>query len=263
MRNLIKAQKYQIKRDNGIIYIYLIGALYFVAFWADYLAGSKFSEITGSAAARINGMTCSIVTGILVALLTCRIVGWDFNDKTLNYELMAGHSRAKVYWSRVIVSMKWCLITVLVLLFVPLLFFGIVNGWGIDTDMGGVILRHVLTLFPLFRFACGCVLLSVIMRNCYMSMIISFMMYEFPWLFAEMQALITKVKPGAHFASTNVARLLILDKSGFGYIDNQDVIVYDTALETGFIWGTIGISLFIGVACLLIGYRYFKKCDMN
>lgn len=263
MRNLIKAQKYQIKRDNGIIYIYLIGAVYFVAFWADYLIGHKFNEITGSGAALYNGETCTIVSGLLVALLTCRIVGWDFNDKTLNYELMAGHSRAKVYWSRVIVSMKWCLITVPVLLFVPLLFFGIVNGWGVDTDMGGVILRHVLTLFPLFRFACECVLLSVIMRNCYMSMIIGFMMYEFTWVFAEMQVLMTKVKLGVHFASTNVTRLLMLDKSSFGYIDNQDVIVYDTSLETGFILGTIGISLLIGAVCLFAGYRYFKKCDMN
>ncbi len=263
MWNLIKAQKYQIKRDNGIYYILLIGALFLVAFWGDFLAGSKFSEITGGAAARKNGEMCTIVTGILVALLTCRIVGWDFNDKTLNYELMAGHSRAKVYWSRVIVSMKWCLITVLVLLFVPLLFFGIVNGWGIDTDMGGVVLRHVLVLFPLFRFACECVLLSVIMRNCYMAMIIGFMMYYFTLVIETMQALMTKVRLGVHFAFTNVTRLLVLDKSSFGYIDNQDVIVYDTALETGFIWGTVGISLFIGVACLLIGYRYFKKCDMN
>ena len=263
MQNLIKAQKYQIKRDNGIIYIYLIGALYFVMFWADYLSKNTFSEITGGVAARMNGETCTIVAGLLVALLTCRIVGWDFNDKTLNYELLAGHSRAKVYWSRVIVSMKWCLITVLVLLFVPLLFFGILNGWGHDTDMGEVILRQFLSLFPLFRYACECVLLSVIMRNCYMSMIIGFIVYEFTWVFAEMQALTTKVTLGVHFASTNITRLLILDKSGFGYIDGQDVIVYDTSLESGFIMGTIGISLLIGAVCLFAGYRYFKKCDMN
>ena len=55
----------------------------------------------------------------------------------------------------------------------------------------------------------------------------------------------------------------MLDKSSFGYIDNQDVIVYDTSLETGFILGTIGISLLIGAVCLFAGYRYFKKCDMN
>ena len=263
MRNLIKAQKYQIKRDNGIIYIYLIGALYFVMFWADYLMKTGISEITGSKAALYNGEACSIVAGLLVALLACRIVGWDFNDKTLNYELMAGHSRAKVYWSRILVSVKWILVTVLLVLFVPMLIFGIMNGWGTDADMGGILLRHALTLFPLFRFFGICVLLTVVMCNCFMSMIIGYVLYEFSWVFAEMQALTTKVKLGVHLASTNVTRLLIPDKSGFAYIDGQDVVVYETVLEKDFILGTVGISLLVGMGCLLIGYRYFKKCDMN
>ncbi len=263
MWNLIKAQKYQIKRDNAMIYIYLLGAVYFVGFWADYLTGHKISEITGSVAAIYNGTVCMIVTGILVALLTARIMGWDYNDKTLNYELLAGHSRAKVFWSRVLVSMLWCLVSVIIVLLVPLLVFGILNGWGVTADLGGTLFRYALTLFPLFRFFCECILLTVLMRNCYMVMIIGFVMYEFSWLIADMQALLTNIKLATHFASTNVARLLEFGRQYLDYIDGEDVIVHETAMEASFVMGTIGVSLLVGGVCLFIAYRYFKKCDLG
>lgn len=263
MWNLIKAQKYQIKRDNAIIYIYLLGALYFVGFWADYLMGHKIGEITGSVAAVHNGSVCMIVTGILVALLTARIMGWDYNDKTLNYELLAGHSRAKVFWSRVLVSMLWCLVSVIIVLLVPLLVFGILNGWGVTADLGGTLLRYALTLFPLLRFCCECILLTVLMRNCYMVMIIGFVLYEFSWVFAEMQALMTNVKLTTHFASTNVTRLLEFGRQYFDYIDGEDVVVHETAMEASLVMGTMGVSLLVGGACLFIAYRYFKKCDLG
>ena len=263
MWNLIKAQNYQLKRDNGIIYIYLLGALYIGGFSAEMFTGHKLAELTGSQMAVSNGMVCAIASGILVALLTSRIAGWDFNDKTLNYELLAGHSRAKVFWSRVIVSLVWCLVTVLVLFFVPMLVFGCLNGWGIKAELGGTLLRYGLALFPLFRFVCECILLTVIMRNCYMTMIIAFVLYEFSWLFADMQALLTEIKLTTHFASTNVTRLLEFGKQKFAYINGEDVTVYETAMESSLIWGTISVSLLVGGACLFIAYHYFKKCDLG
>lgn len=263
MWNLIRAQKYQIKKDNGIIYIYLLGAAYFVCFWSDYLTSNKISEITGSVAAIYNGEVSLIVAGILVTLLTSRIMGWDYNDKTLNYELLAGHSREKVFWSRVLVSMQWSFVTVMVVFFVPMLVFGILNGWGVTADLGGTLLRYALAFFPLFRFFSVCILLTVLMRNCYMVMIIGFIAYEFTWVFSEMQALMTDIKLTVHFASTNITRLLEFGKQYFAYIDGEDVIVRETAMETSFILGTVGISLLVGTVCLFIAYRYFKKCDMG
>lgn len=263
MWNLIKAQNYQLKRDNGIIYIYLLGALYAGAFIFDMVQGHSLAEITGSQMAVSNGLPCTIVAGILVALLTSRIAGWDFNDKTLNYELLAGHSRAKVFWSRVIVSLVWCLVTVLILFFVPMLVFGCLNGWGIKAELGGSLLRYGLALFPLFRFVCECILLTVIIRNCYMTMIIAFVLYEFSCLVDTMQGLLTEVYLTTHFASTNVTRLLEFGKQKFAYINGEDVTVYETAMKSSLIWGTIGVSLLVGGACLFIAYRYFKKCDLG
>ena len=96
-----------------------------------------------------------------------------------------------------------------------------------------------------------------------MVMIIGFVLYEFSWVFAEMQALTTNVKLTTHFASTNVTRLLEFGRQYFDYIDGQDVIVHETAMEAGFVMGTIGVSLLVGGVCLFIAYRYFKKCDLG
>ena len=64
-------------------------------------------------------------------------------------------------------------------------------------------------------------------------------------------------------ASMNVYRLINFEKSSFAYINGEDVIVYETAVEPSFLIGTVIVSLIVGIVCLLVGYLYFKKSDMD
>lgn len=263
MWNIVKGLNYQIKRDNGIVYIYLIGVFVLGCFLFDYIDSYKMEELTGSLYGVMHGEPCFMVLGILVALLTARIAGWDYTDKTLNYELMSGHSRGQVYWSRVWVSLVWSLITCVIVAFVPILLFSVINGWGIKADMGGMLLRYALIVFPMFRLMSECILLTVLMRNCYMVMVIGFVMYEFSWVFGVMSEPLTNYELTTQLTSMNVYRLIYFEKSSFVYINGEDVIVYETAMEPSFLIGTVAISLLVGFACLLVGYLYFRKSDMD
>ncbi|MBE5866324.1 MAG: hypothetical protein E7292_08975 [Lachnospiraceae bacterium] len=263
MWNLIKAQKYQLKRDNGIVYIYLIAVAMVVFTIVDILDSYSMKELSGSYMGLCMGEIDFVVLGILVVLLTARISGWDYTDKTINYELMSGHSRSAVYWSRVMVSMIYYMVSCILIIAIPLLIFSALNGWGIRADMGGMLLRYGLALFPLFRLMCECILLTVLMRNCYLVMVIGFTVYQFSWVFATMAELFIEFEFTTQLASMNVLRLICLEKSHFEYINGEDVIVYKTSMEPDFLVGTIVVSLAVGIGCLLAGYLYFKKCDMD
>ena len=263
MWNIVRGLNYQLKRDNGVVYIYLVAALALGGYLADFFGNYGFEELTGGFFGVLQGDAQFMAIGILVPLLTARIAGWDYTDKTMNYELLAGHSRRQVYWSRVWVSLVWCMISCVISMFVPLLVFSTINGWGIRADMGGMLLRYILVIFPAFRLLCECVLLTVLMKNCYMVMIIGFVMYEFSWVFGVMSEPLTGFELTTQFTSMNIYRLLLFDKSRFAYINGEDIVVYDVAMEPGFLLGTVVVSLVVGVACLWIGYLYFKKSDMD
>ncbi len=263
MRNLKKALNYQLKRDNGIIYILLaVGAI--VAIMILELSRKyAFSEITGSQYVISMGGNLQIILGMLVIFLTARIVGWDYNDKTINYEVLAGHSRGEIFLSRVLVSLTWGMITATIVIFLPLLIFGLLNGWGNTSDMAGVLVRYGLALFPIFRLVCEIILLTVLVKNCYMAMILGYTLFLFLLVFVIMAQLTIDFEVTTQLSSINMQLLFVLDKYSFGYIDGEDVMVYDAAPELGLVMGTIAVSLVVGVACLLIGYGYFKKSDME
>lgn len=243
------------------MWILFLGSL--VVIFLEYIRCNSLDELTGSYLPIMMGEPNMIIPSIFVILLTARIMGWDYTDKTLNYELMAGHSRGAVYWSRVCVSLMQVMAGCVIFLFLPLLVFGIINGWGHTTDMGNIILRYVLSFLPLFRLVGECVLLTVLLKNCYMAMIIGYVLYASSMMFILVLEPLVDIKWTTQLCFVNLKNLLYLDKFRLQYINGEDVTVYETALESGLIVGTIGVSLVVGVACLGLGYLYFKKSDMN
>ena len=109
MYNIIKAQMYQLIRENATYYTFLggLGALLFL-----YISLSdsniEIAEVTGSELL-VQG-TSSMVLMFVAMLFTVRICGGDMGDKTINHEMLTGISRAKIYGGRIIVSVISALI---------------------------------------------------------------------------------------------------------------------------------------------------------
>lgn len=243
------------------MWILFLGSL--VVIFLEFIRCNSLDELTGSYIPVMMGEPNMIIPGIFVIVLTARIMGWDYTDKTLNYELMAGHSRGAVYWSRVCVSLVQVMAGCAIFLFLPLLVFGIINGWGHSTDMGNIMLRYGLSFLPLLRLMGECVLLTVLLKNCYRAMIIGDMMYEVTMIFTLVLEEAMDLNFTTQLSISNFNKLFCLDKFRLQYINGEDVTVYETVLEADLIAGTIGVSLIVGIACLVLGYLYFKKSDMN
>lgn len=260
MYNLIKALNFQTRRDNFLLYSVLAGCFSYILTIIVYSEHGDLSKLSGGEAVAVFGPACTGLVFFLL-ILTARICGWDYGDKTMNYELLSGHSRRNVFWSRSIVSLVWCVpIGFLLIILLPTV-FALINGWGYNMDFGGAALRFLLVIFPLFRLTCEFILLTFLLKNCYLSMVLGFILTEITQIAVMLMDELSSMNITYQLALSNITALFDFNET-MGYVDGKDIKVYQTGLETEFILGTVLFSLGAGIICLIIGSLLFRKRDI-
>ncbi len=262
MWNLIKAQNYQIKDDRITIYAMICILLAPVGitlaqcnFRVENLSG-------GMLMARMGAVFASEVVMVLIVMVT-RICGWDMTDKTINYEVMAGHSRGKVYFSRVIVSMLWCVTSAVIALIVPLVVFSMLNGWGNHMNIRDVAIRVIFMILVLFRLVGEIVFLTFLVGKGNNAMVAGFALFGAASLGQMLYQEFTGKDITLLTAYANLNYIFDFSNYKLEYIGGKDIPVFLTEISTSMITSTILVSLLVGSGCLVIGYRMFGKKDMN
>ena len=264
MKNIMKALRYQTLRDNVTYYI-LIGMLYLFGV-AIFGETNGLLSLTGSEYASCSAIIYGALGSMAILLFTTRIFGWDYTDKTLNYEILIGHSRKDAFWSRVLVSLSWALPFMIIIMFVPLLLLTAINGWGIYSDMSNIIIRWVLSVFPMFRLFCECVLITTLLKNCYLGLVIGFLLTEIAYSVMMAIEEMGKIELGlfAVIQSTcNMDKLISCPDYTFEYINGKDEMVFITEIDPVFAVLSVAVSLLVGIGCLMLAYRFFRKTDLN
>lgn len=262
MWNVIKAQNYQIKRDNLVVYGFMAGLIFpflGMVMQADVM---DFDNMSGSEYMAMSSGIFPIILMILSLILASRVCGWDSTDKTINYEIMAGHSRKEVYFGRVCSTLLWTLTGGLILMVLSLLFALAVFGWGDHMSLGALVLRIVTALFPLFRLSCEFMLLTFLLQNCYMGMVLGLVAFDVSVLAVMIYEEFTDRILTVQLASSNLMKLFDFSNYSFEYIDGEDVMVFAAALEPSMLVGSIAISLVAGTVCIAIGYIVFCRRDL-
>ena len=261
MWNVIKAQNYQIKRSNSTWYVILFGLAMYVLACFD-MESLEFSEITGSAYfMQIRGMW-PIVGVAMMLVLTCKVCGGDLTDKTLNYEILGGHSRRKIYFGRCIVAMLWSFGVGYLIVLIPVLFFTFIIGWGDYASWKAVLTCYGLAAFPFLRMLCGFVMLTFLVRNMYVAGILGWTFYSFSMI-AMLILEAFDITATVHLGLSNLMKLLDFSNEKLEYIDGKDVMVGQSPLTASLTWQTVLVSLLLSALYLGIGYLYFKKSDQN
>ena len=223
MRNIIKALNYQTRTDNVTYYSILL-AIFLTIF------GMLDFDMTGSEYVALNGESISLLPVFLILMLGVRILGWDYADKTMNYEILSGHHRREVYFARVIVSHIWCIAFCVGFMLIPVLVFTLINGWGETMDFGGMAFRFALAIFPMIRIVCQYVLLVFLVKSAYVAWAAGYLLSLFsmfiPMLFEELM----QIKFTYQFANTNLMKLFTFNQS-IGYVNGEDVTICHTELE--------------------------------
>ena len=260
MWNIIKAQNYQTRNDIIVIAaLIIIGIMSVISPLFNGL-NIPFSELTGSIYA-VNSDKSFLL--FIILIITTRVCGWDQSDKTINYEILAGHNRAAVYFGRIITSIIWVTAVCAVLMFGPLAVCSVINGWGYSADFNGVMLRYVLSFLPIIRVTCELALLTFILRKGGLSGILGYLLIDGVVIADSIISMETDSKLTWQFGETNLMCVSGFSDFSYGYVNGEDIEVFETALDPSLILGTIAASVIVGAACLIIGSVIFRKSNMK
>ncbi|MDE7120628.1 MAG: hypothetical protein K2O42_00495 [Oscillospiraceae bacterium] len=259
MRNLLKSIHYQMRHDLFVVILFLIAS---IISGVIIISDVNFSSITGSEFLAVFGMSYPILFMILISMLTTRICGWDFMDKTLNYEILAGHTRNQVYWAKVCASLLWCLTSCLIITVLPVLVVTMIYGWEASINPGSAVLCFVLAIFPMIQFISEIVLLTFLVKNYLIAAVISCMLGEFV-VMIDMVMTSLGYQSMLFLALPNLIALFDFSNYHMGYVNGEDVMVIDMALTTPVILMTILSSVLISAICLILGSVRFRKSDLR
>lgn len=265
MLNIIKSINYQIRRDNATYVIILIIAGITALFVADSIISASPEEINGGMMAVLCSEAFFMSVSAAAVLFTARICGWDFNDKTINYELLSGHRKADIFFGRFIVAFVFVTALCLITVGLPVLVCTLFKGWGYNADLKGMLIRFGMMIIPIFRIVCEMTLITFLVRNCYGAMILGWLGYEFGLVVSMIpeEFFDSKLDISLFFSASSVYNILTISNYSFGYVDGKDIEIFETALSELHLYGTVATGLGVGALCLAVSYLIFTKRDMN
>ncbi len=261
MRNIIKALNYQVKTDNVTYYTIAFMLLAYAGIFL--LDGAEWGSVTGSMIVAFLSGIYPYIIPFIILIIGVRICGWDFEDKTINYEILSGHKRSEIFFARVITALVWCVSMCFAFMLAPVLVFTIINGWdgnGMAMSFGDAAACFAMSVFPIIRIVCQYIFLTFLLKSAnlawFSGYLLSMLSMGIPMLFEEL----SDFRFTYHLASTNFMELFKFNQS-MGYVNGEDVSLFESMLEPSLVCETIVVSLTVSAVCLALGYVLFRKRD--
>ncbi len=260
MKNIIKAQLIQLRKDKISRFIFigiLVVTFLIVVMMSDMVSGDI--KITGGEQALALFTMTQLLAQFFMYLFTAQACGGDFTDKTLNYEIMSGHTRRDVFFGRVIPTLVIGTIGTLFLIAAPVVVEVIIlGGWGDKVSLTDMLLRFLLMAFPIARTMCEFIFLTFIIKNPYIVMGVSYVMC----MVLGMNVPVTRDHCFV-LGMSNMNAITVIDRwDSFG-LNGDYYYLYETALSADFVLPTIIVSVVVGAAALILGYTFFRNDDMH
>lgn len=256
MKNIIKSQLYQLKKERLIVIVFLgITAVMLV----NALTGTGSGETLCGSEYVAQVMKMQSIIALLYVFVQAGISCCsDFLDKTANYEIMSGHTRKEVYLGRIIPCIVIGMLGWLFIMIMPYILCTALEGWGTKLSLGIVVLRLLLMLFPVLRIICEFILISFIVRNQYIVMGAGYAVFCIGGVseaFADKGSFLLGV--------TNMTLLAKFDTWMTFGLSGTENYIYESALNASDIAGTVIFSLIFSAASLYMGYYFFRTDDVN
>ena len=178
MKNIMKSQLYQLRKERLVWLVYI--GLLLMPIANIFLQGELTLEGDYPTQAFLaeNGFFYVFVSLMFLFTLAGFAGCGDFLDKTVNYELMTGHKRIEVYLGRVIPCLIVGVIGFAVMTALPLIVNTAMHGWGTKLDIGEMVLRYCLLIFPIIRILCTALFFVFVIKNPYIVMAGLFCYYD-------------------------------------------------------------------------------------
>lgn len=267
MFNVMKAQLYQLKRENSTYYIFIAGFVIMLMFTAiEYSSGNVSSDMITQGSSWIYNIssTALLLVPFLVMLFTSQVCGADMEDKTLNYEMLTGIDRTKIFFGRFIVSAIMSLLAYFLLIVLPMPAISAVFGWGHFMSMKEAWLRMGFVVFPIIKLTAVYCMFSFMLANKKLTILLCFILLIVEMIFSTFAAELWDTKNlSLFFSSFSFEYFLSTENIGLGYFDGEDVMVLKSYIDVSQAWKIALSSMGAAAVFLLTGNAVFHRKDMN
>ncbi len=267
MKNLIKSNLYQTKKTRLWKVVFLIMLLMEIMLFTEsvtdtalYRDGCKVTDFV------VGDLSSILMLGMMFTLIVAPLIfGEDINDRTINYEIMKGHSRKEVFFSRLLVTLGITVSGSLLLTLLPLIVIEIMNGFGDKVSLGSILVKTLISILPIIRLTSEIVFFTVIVSNKYIGALFGF-------VFTEVSVVILENVGHGYMTSVNCLGTTTLLSLG-SY--KEDVIwrmsgsardylcTFSDAIEPKqYVLMAVITLIFTGIFAML-GYSFFKTEDMR
>ena len=264
MLNIIRSVNYGLRRDAGVIIsvIAMIILPFFILTAVSIASGTASKDLTPSfmVGTQLLGMIFAF-SFVGITIISCKAMGMDGSDKTINYEIMSGHRRFKIFAGRTIAGIMWGTVLILIIDSIPVLVFYLANGWGKETDPLDIIFRMLLLFFPILRLSAFGMMLASVFSSAGKGIAAGFGAFMITDIIESVLAEGLDFKTDYVFGFINILSLLIPQNSREFIIDGKPVTVFETAVTGKMIYMTVLASLFFTVLYLTVSYILFRKKD--
>lgn len=258
MKNIIKAQCYQLKKEKllmiicvAVLLMQLIMMFNFFEESPQYMCDEFILQ---------NGLEIVVdivgIVGIVVGKLCCQ----DFDDKTGSYELLFGHSRFQVYMARVLTSMLVAMVAAIFIVAVPVVIAVQVGGWYGLIPINEIVLRVILMFLVLIRVISVFAFLSFVIRN---TLVVS----GIGLVYSMGGTMICHISDRLDATWLGITNLYKLSQFDVFQVYETRVLerhfTFTGALTGGDIVGTVVASVIGSVVFLYLGYIFFLKEDLK
>ena len=200
-----------------------------------------------------------VLSAIYVLFSVTLIAGGDMNDKTVNYEIMYGHSRRSVYWSRVTVSLAAGTFGgVLIFAAVPLI-VTLMLGWGTSISVSVLLIRVFMLTMLFLRISSELMFLTAVIRKA-----------QFVYI-TEAVVLITEIALSLSFQERNrylfpfdaVSSILHFNSFRLEHLDSTASVVFDAAMPGTVVVSVSAAYILVSAVCLYLGASAFERSDFD
>ena len=257
----MKAQNYQIRSDNNLIISFVI-ALAMAIFPVFAMGEEHISELSAGIYIYSFLSMVPMIFVVFSLVLVTKIIGWDMGDKTLNYDILSGHSRAEVYFSRIIVALAWGIGASVVCTALPIVIVTLMNGWGAELLFNEFIVRYLLIVFTGARIVTMVILVTTIVSNYIASAFVSYFIIAVETIAVTLLDVVD-IKSDHLVAFYDIENLSYIENSKTIVIDGVEVTRFIAEVPVNYMMGNI-VSNIVAISLMLfIGFVIFKKRDLK
>ncbi len=257
MRNVFAIQLFQLKKDKVILFLTFVAfvTVAFISFYPSTVV-VEMQHNASNYASQMSFLSASIAA-VMVLVSVGYIMCRDFDDNTVNYEILYGYSRNAIFWTRGIISIVYAIFISLFVVAMPALVIAIIYGWGNYVTVFSFVKRCLVFIPLVLNITSLFILIAVLTKKTYLTYLVGLALgllrmsitsdFEFPYI---------------SFFNAGMSLFYSFEFHGSMHIDKTFSISIIDTLGKGDICSIVVSSLIFSAVCLSVANSFFNRDDI-